>query len=73
MKCEKSVRFESQLTKYECSHVIVELSPYLLRQLWNVHPSSGLSEAMTFEISWKVRNLFEFFLEDYIILKKIFN
>ncbi|CAB4404557.1 unnamed protein product, partial [Rhizophagus irregularis] len=34
-------------------HVIVELSPYLLRQLWNVHPSSGLSEAMTFEISWK--------------------
>ncbi|GBB94680.1 hypothetical protein RclHR1_00240028 [Rhizophagus clarus] len=55
-QCEKSLRFESQLTDIaedDYNHIIVELSPYLLRQLWNVHPSSGLSETMAFEISWK--------------------
>jgi hypothetical protein len=68
MKCEKSLRFKSQLSdaNYECNFVTVELSPYLLRQLWNVHPSSGLSDSMAFEISWKVRNyLCKYFFLDY--------
>ncbi|RIA99270.1 hypothetical protein C1645_747772 [Glomus cerebriforme] len=59
-QCEKHLSFTSRLTdiaKY--NYATVELSPYLLRQLWNVHPSSGLSETMAFEICLKVRNLFD--------------
>ncbi|CAI2166375.1 16625_t:CDS:2 [Funneliformis geosporum] len=68
-QCEKHLRFQSS-TDLANYNVMVELSPYLLRQLWNVHPSSGLSETMIFEINWKNEMFLFVRIKEWIGIKK---
>ncbi|CAG8695961.1 14428_t:CDS:2 [Funneliformis caledonium] len=69
-QCEKHLRFQSSTDIDKYNHVMVELSPYLLRQLWNVHPSSGLSETMIFEINWKDEMFLFVRIKEWIGIKK---
>ncbi|RHZ77839.1 hypothetical protein Glove_172g35 [Diversispora epigaea] len=51
-QCEKRLHAGPKLFDEPLSFITVDLSPFILRKLWNVHPSIGLHDGLIFELIW---------------------
>ncbi|CAG8792042.1 7764_t:CDS:2, partial [Acaulospora morrowiae] len=50
--CEKRLYDNKALFDKNLNRITVNFSPHVLRKMWNVHPSIGLCEELTFEVVW---------------------
>ncbi|CAG8550996.1 6146_t:CDS:2 [Diversispora eburnea] len=53
-QCEKRIHVGPKLFDEPLSYITVDLSPFILRKLWNIHPSIGLHDGLIFELIWTV-------------------